>query len=363
MQRLPIATPRYSTVGALELLRADVHQLGLYHRPTGRLILELLFALAISLGGAAFAIFADGIVSKIAWMIVSTAGTLGVATGVHTASHNAFSEHEWVNKLIGYLGYSFFLNQSFTAWQHSHIAIHHRAPNIMEIDGDCDLMPAFAITRPQFEATRGAARLYYRLQWIFLPLALSLDGFNRQFCSWRYLISVLRDPDRRRLSHYIDLAAMSGYWVVWFVLPMIFISPLEVLTFNAARIGLMGYALFAAFGPGHFPAEATCFTIVARPTDFYERQLHSTVNFRNGPLRQFFLCGLQFQIEHHLFPGIPHCHYPALRPLVKRFAEQQGFPYSELGWLSAIWKSYQVFITPKDVVGEPCGSFIVKGNG
>ena len=223
------------------------------------------------------------------------------------------------------------------------------------VDGDCDLMPMFAITRPQFEASRGLARLYYRVQWIFLPLMLPLDGINRQIGSWRFLYNAIRDPQTRRREHFIDLAAMTGYWVCWFIVP-IFVFGLPaggVFAYHALRMMSLGYALFATFGPGHFPEQAVCYTPQSRPADFFERQLSASYNFESGLLRQFFVCGLQYQVEHHLFPSVSHCYYPRISKLVEKFAKEQGLPYYTSGWLKSIWLSYRVFFVPKEVIGDP----------
>ena len=58
---------------------------------------------------------------------------------------------------------------------------------------------------------------------------------------------------------------------------------------------------------------------------------------------------MQYQIEHHLFPGVPHVYYPKLSPLVRRFCEENGYPYRTLGWAEAIWKSLIIFRNPKKV--------------
>lgn len=344
-----MAEPLAARIGAMETLRAEVRSMGCLERPTGRFLLELLFTLVVCVGGAVVAIRADGWGLRALGMLVSTAGTLGVATNIHTASHGAISRHEWVNQLVAYLGYPFFLNLSLTSWWRTHIALHHRVPNVLGVDGDIKLMPLFAVTIPEYESARGAVRAYRRVQWLALLLLLPLDAPKRMWKGWSFLLSQLRDPTLRKTEHWIDMAAMSGYWVAWVGVPMLFYPPWQVLAFTGVRVGLIGFALFAAFAPGHMPAEAECFTPESRPTDFFERQLRATVNFRSGPLRQFFLGGLQFQIEHHLFPSVTHVHYPRLRPLVMRFAKEQGYPYREFGWPLALWKAFDVFIHPKPV--------------
>lgn len=355
----PAALPaRTARSLAFEELREEVRRRG-YTRPaTGRLLFELALTLVVGVVGSAMTVVLPGW-WKVLGTLVMTAGWLGVATNIHTATHGATSTRPWLNDAISYL-YPLLFNLSATSWWKSHIAVHHRAPNVMGIDGDCDLMPMFAITRPQFEAQRGLRRVYYRLQWIVLPFLLPLDGFNRQFGSWKFLFTALRDPEVRRSEHWIDLAAMTGYWLLWWVVP-IYVLHLPVggvVGFHLLRMAMLGYALFITFGPGHFPAEAVCYTPESKPCDFFERQLTASMNFKSGPIREHFVGGLQFQVEHHLFPSVSHTYYPEIARLVEKFAREQGLPYHNAGWLSTIWKSYRVFFVPKDVIGDPTESQI-----
>ncbi len=128
---------------------------------------------------------------------------------------------------------------------------------------------------------------------------------------------------------------------------------LGVVAYHMIRMVALGYALFATFGPGHFPAQAVCYTPQSRPADFFERQLTASFNFKSGPLRRFFVCGLQYQVEHHLFPSVSHTYYPEISRLVEQFAREQGLPYYSEGWLKSLWLSYRVFFVPKDVIGDP----------
>jgi linoleoyl-CoA desaturase len=79
-------------------------------------------------------------------------------------------------------------------------------------------------------------------------------------------------------------------------------------------------------------------------------QIGATVNFRTGWFGRFVCSGLEYQIEHHLFPNISHTRLPEVSLLVRDYCRLHGVPYRTLGWAEAVFKSVAVFIVPKPVV-------------
>jgi fatty acid desaturase len=93
-------------------------------------------------------------------------------------------------------------------------------------------------------------------------------------------------------------------------------------------------------------------------SDYLLLQTTTTVNYRSGRLGRFFCCGADYQIEHHLFPGIAHTWYPRISPLLREFCAENGYPYRTLGWWEGIRKSLAVFVRPKPV--EPALEALVR---
>lgn len=330
-------------------LRAE----GFYELTPWRVLGELLLHLVVCLGGLAVGVLAGPWWVKGVGFLVSTLGALGIATNTHTSSHDASGRSRRLNRFLTYLGYPFFFGMSATYWWHKHCVVHHPNPNLIGVDDDADLMPWFAINEDDYAAARGWRKLLFRVQWLVIPFALALNEFNIQLSGWRYLVPILADPERRRTAHWIDLGVLGLHWSVWVILPMFFFPPLEVLAVYGLRMGLMGYAMFVAFAPAHFPEEAAFAAGTERKTrDFVLRQTVTTVNFRTGPVGRLLCSGVEYQIEHHLFPGISHAHYPALAPRVEAFCRRHGYPYRTLGWGEATWKSLLIFRYPKRVAAE-----------
>jgi fatty acid desaturase len=335
----------------LQTLRNEVKQRGLYEKATGRVVFELAIHLTVALGGIAVFIVSESLWVRTCAILLSTVGTMSVGTNTHTSSHHGTSSKKWVNELLAYFGYPLFLGLSATYWRYMHIVRHHPAPNVLGKDMDYDLMPWFSIVRKQIEGMTGFRRLYHRhLQGFVFPIALAFNGFNLQRAGWSYLIKTLRDPGQRKKAHVIDTGAMLLHYVVWIVAPMAFFPVSSVLLFYLLRTGLAGYAMFAVLAPGHFPAEAILLEKVdMEEENFVLRQAATSINFRTGILGQLMCSGLEYQVEHHIFPSLSHVYYPKVRPLMEEFCRENGYPYRTLGWGEAIWKSYRVLWIPKAV--------------
>ena len=314
------------------------------------MLIELAGHLAITFSGIALVLLSSGLALRALGILATALGSLGVATNTHTASHNGTTSRRRINHLLTYLGYPLFVQLSATYWWNKHVVRHHPAPNVLGIDDDTDLLPWFALTQQDLASSRGLARLYYRLQWLVFPIALAGNGFQLQFASWRYLLGALADRRRRAAAHWIDLAALLGYWVAWFVIPALLFPVGNVFLFNFLRILLMGYGLFFVLAPAHLPAPAVCVRPEGESADLVLRQTAATVNFRTGPYGRFLCAGLDYQIEHHLFPDISHVYYRRMSAMVEQYCREHGYPYRRLGWGRAIVETLRVLRRPKPVI-------------
>ena len=339
-----------SDPASLSTLKWEIFRRGWYRKPTGRLLLELLGHLVVALAGLVLAAAAPNLPVLVCGLVVSTLGSMGVATNTHTSAHHATSERRWLNDLLTYFGCPFFLGLSATYWRHKH-ARHHSAPNVVGLDDDVSFWPVFALTDEEVSRSHGFWRLYYtRLQWLVLPFALAGAGFNMQKNGWLHVLRMLADRRRRRRAHGADLAALLLHFVAAIGLPALFLPASTALALYVARFGAFGYAILAVFGPAHMPAEAVCVSVSAPPRDYVLRHASSTLNFRTGWLGRLICSGLDYQIEHHLFPDVSHVHYPAMSQLVEDFCATRGLPYRRYGWTEALRKTFLAFQTPKPVL-------------
>ena len=132
---IPSRTP------ALTALRRELTARGFGRKAPGRVITELAVHVVLAVGGLVVFFVSDNLVLRIAGLLVSTAGSTGVGTNTHTSSHYATSDRRWVNEVLTFFGYPFFLGLSATFWWNKHVVVHHPAPNVIDIDDDADFMP------------------------------------------------------------------------------------------------------------------------------------------------------------------------------------------------------------------------------
>jgi linoleoyl-CoA desaturase len=329
-------------------LRKKFQELGFFRPAAGTVLAQFMAHLVVCMFGLLLTVQASTIPVKLLGLIVSTVGMLGVATNTHTASHNASTRNRWLNRALLLVGYPFLVQLSATYWVHKHVIVHHPVPNVVGLDDDIDFAPWFAITDTDYQNATGLTKFWYDVQWLIFPIAVLLNGFNAQVTGWKFLLNKLFSRDRE-VKHWCDLGAMLAHIGVWVILPMFYFDPLCVLLLYAARIGLMGYAMFITFAPAHFPEEASAVAASNRSADFALIQCANTLNFRTGPIGRLVCSGLDYQIEHHLFPTVSHVYYPQMSPYVQDFCARLGYPYRTLSWLEAIWKSFAVMKHRKSV--------------
>jgi len=215
---------------------------------------------------------------------------------------------------------------------------HHAHPN--DLERDPDVAPGALVFDAEHSARRtGIGRLLASVQaYLFFPMLL-LEGLNLHLASARALRSG-RLPTRWLEGSLLALHATAYVTVVALVLPW----P-QALAFVAVQQAIFGLYMGVSFAPNHkgMPME--------RPEDnwdYLRRQVITSRNVTGGPVMDRIFGGLNYQIEHHLFPSMPS---PALRdvqPLVRAFCAERGVPYAECGVL----ESYRQSLAHLDTVGR-----------
>lgn len=334
----------------LRRLRADLRAIGCYERPFARLLVTWLGMLAVGLGALVVFVTVPFVAARIAALVVAGLAFTSLATLGHTASHGAASDRRALSASLWYATYPLLLQVSARYWHWSHIQLHHPAPNVVGLDADCDLRPGFALNEQHVESGGPRARRWYGVQGYFLPFALLYNGFNIQRQGWKRLIHELRDPRERSAATYADLGCMVLHLLLCVAMPMLFFPAWKVLAVYSTLVTLVGVGMFAVLAPGHYPAAAVCLDESQRDAgDFYLRQAVATVNFRTGWFGSLLCSGLEFQLEHHLFPSLSHVHLRRASPLIKAFCARHGLPHRTLSWRRAVWECYLVFFRPKPV--------------
>jgi fatty acid desaturase len=288
-------------------------------------------------GWAAFFAIGDS------WAQIAVAGVLAVlfaqaALVAHDIAHRQVfrsrRRSEFAGRLAGNLG----IGMSYGWWMEKHTR-HHANPNHEDLDPD--VSPDILVwSTDQARASRGLARFVGRWQaFLFLPL-LTLEGFNLHVASVR----ALRRPGLRR--RWLEAALLCAHFAGYLAALLTVLSPVKALVFLAVHQGLFGVYLGCTFAPNH--KGMPTLTGDDRP-DFLRRQVLTSRNVRGGWLVDVALGGLNYQIEHHLFPNMPTPNLRRAQPMVRAYCRRLGIPYEETGLLA----SYGIALRHLHEVGRP----------
>ncbi|TSI13294.1 acyl-CoA desaturase [Brevibacterium aurantiacum] len=312
-----MAVERY--VESYRQLSGTIHDSGLLRRRRGfyltRIIIWLL-ALAVLL--AAVVIFGA------TWFQLITAGLIGMVMAQlgflsHEAAHReVFASrelNEWTSRIVAGL----FMGLSFSWWMAKHNT-HHAYPNQEGEDPDIE-SNLIAMTPNAASRRRGFGAFLASHQGAFFVPLLFLEGANLHFASLKTLLTAPNVP--HRVTEIVLIAIRFGAYLTLLFLVLPFGM---ACAFFGVQVGFFGILLGGAFALNH----------IGMPTvekgmhiDFLRRQVVMSRNIKDGPVARFLLGGLQFQIEHHLFPAAPRPSLPVMQKIVREHCAKHDIPYTE----------------------------------
>jgi len=312
---------------ALYLADARTRKAGLF-----RLYVKAVVALASIFASWAFLLVAH---PGFPLIIVSLAGlafgALLTAFSVqHDANHGAAFRGRRLNHLLGWTADAL-LGFSSHAWRVKHNVSHHTYTNVDGCDDDVSQVPLARFAPAQ------QPRPWYRFQQYYIWLLYTLVGVRWQtigdlvsLVRRRFGESTLRRPHGWGLAAFVTGKVFFFGWAIG--VPLLFYPWWAVLVTYLGFTMLLGLVMATTFQLAHCVEEATFATredVIAERPVWAVHQVETTVDFcpRNRALT-WMLGGLNFQIEHHLFPGVPHTHYPEIAPIVRRNCAKYGVRYT-----------------------------------
>ena len=341
LEQEPTARPASAPTGRWSeytQLSRQLRQAGLLERRRGWYAARIGLNLALLAAGcAAFAILGDSW-----WQLVTAAYLAVVFTQLafigHDAGHRQIFRSRRANDRVGLLHANLATGISFGWWVPKHNA-HHSNPNHEDLDPDISIT-ALAFTADQARSKHGLVRLVARSQgWLFFPLLL-LEAAHLHLASTK---AILRGSGRANtVEGLVLLAHLAGYVtvLVWVL------SPAQAVAFLVVHQGLFGLYLGCAFAPNH---KGMPTLTQADELDFVRRQVLTSRNVAGSRPVDFVLGGLNYQIEHHLFPNMPRPNLRHAQPLIRAFCAQHGLPYVEASLLG----SYTEAVRHLHAVGAP----------
>jgi fatty acid desaturase len=319
-------------------LSRQIKQAGLLERRHGWYAARIGLNLALlAAGWVTFAVIGES------WWQLATAAYLAVvftqiAFVGHDAGHRQIFRSRGRNDLVGLLHANLLTGVSFDWWVGKHNR-HHSNPNHEELDPDISIT-ALAFTADQASSKHGLIRLIARYQaWLFFPLLL-LEAAHLHLASIK---SILKGSGR---ANTIEGLLLLTHVAAYLTALLLVLTPLQAVAFIVVQQGLFGLYLGCSFAPNH---KGMPTLTEADQLDFLRRQVLTSRNVRGSWLVDFVLGGLNYQIEHHLFPNMPRPNLRRAQPLIRAFCERHGLDYTE----ASLFCSYAEAVRHLHLVGAP----------
>jgi linoleoyl-CoA desaturase len=260
---------------------------------------------------------------------------------MHDANHGSYSTKTWVNDLLG-LSMNI-LGASAYFWKQKHNIIHHTYTNVDGIDDDIAKSPIIR----QCETQKWVPA--HKIQHLYLMPAYAMSGifwvftmdFKKYFSKKIYTTAAWKMSLK---NHIIFWGTKVFYISFYMVIPAMVLGVGPWLLGYFVVMAALGITMSTIFQLAHV-VENTEFEHIDMDetkhveTAWAEHELRTTSNFAmNNSVLSWFVGGLNFQVEHHLFPRVSHIHYPAISKIVQEKCREFNMPYLYYNTLSeAFW--------------------------
>ncbi|HAA17016.1 MAG TPA: acyl-CoA desaturase [Cytophagales bacterium] len=271
-------------------------------------------------------------------------GVAGIGLSVmHDANHGSYSKYPWVNKMLG-LSLNLVGGAAFT-WKVQHNVLHHTYTNVYDMDEDISPRGLFRFSPDS--KFRKIHRFQHLYAWFFYG-ALTLSWVIAKDFNRLHRYHKLGLIEKQKTTYGRELAVIIISKVVYFTyvigLPLLFtdFSIGQIILGFVVMHYIAGMILALIFQPAHVEESTEFFQPNddgKLPSAWAVHQLFTTSNFAmRSRLFTWFIGGLNYQVEHHLFPNICHVHYRKLSKIVRKTAKEFDLPYkSRPTFAHALW--------------------------
>jgi linoleoyl-CoA desaturase len=266
---------------------------------------------------------------------------------MHDGAHGSYSSRKWVNTFMGFslniLGGNVYI------WSQKHNINHHSYTNVEGMDDDIDIKPFIRVHADQKRHWYHRFQHYYGLIlygttylfWVFM------NDFNKYFSG-----KIAEHTKMRKMNtpeHFNFWISKILYVFFFIVFPFFFAGIIQTLLGYFIMSFSAGIVISIVFQLAHIVEDAQFVTpngdSMKIETEWAKHQINTTVNFATrSKSMSWLLGGLNFQVEHHLFPKISHVHYPEINKIVKQTCEEFNVMYKEFPTVLAAIRSHLIHL-------------------
>lgn len=263
-------------------------------------------------------------------IVVAAVFSTSIAMMGHEGSHKSFSSSPARNVVLQYVTFPLFSGLSALYWRDKHDRQHHGHPNVPDRDPDIKPWPFVSCREDHLSAPAFRRWIIRSFQswgvWLWSPLMAA--GMRR--LSLHFLVSHRRQHGFSWLW-LLDVVCVLAHYTLWMVVPSLIWGPLIGIGVYTAVWGLVGPMLVLVFAPAHIGLP-----LVLDPRRDWIHQLDTTRNLEMPRFVSWFFIGLDYQVEHHLFPKIPHQSLPRAAAITSAWCHARGLPYKSVPYLYAL---------------------------
>jgi len=276
------------------------------------------------------------------WFQLLIAAALGilltqVAFLSHEANHKQILTSGPANDRVGRVLAAGIVGISYSWWNTKH-SRHHANPNQVGRDPDIEVDTIRFLEEDAAKVSGPMSFITRKQGWLFFPL-LTLEGLNLHFLGIKHLLS--RGEVKGR---WTELAMIVARFAV-LLTPVFFFLPLGMaFAFLGVQLAVFGVYMGASFAPNH---KGMPIIAPGAKLDFFSKQVRTSRNIRGGWWATWLMGGLNYQVEHHLFPSMPRPHLSKAREIVMEQCRTLGVPYTE----TSLIQSYGIVIAYLNRVG------------
>ena len=274
--------------------------------------------------------------SKTVWLLLAILMGFGMAgigmCVMHDANHGSYSKNNTLNRIIGFFSMGLLSGNSLN-WRIQHNIIHHTFTNVHEHDEDI-APPGFLRFEPHTEKKK-IHKFQFLYAWFFYGLMTLMWSTVKDFKQVvRYNKGGYLKAANTTFAKELSIVIISKIlYFSYMIIPYLIIPEMSFLNWLTGYVVMhyvAGLTLALVFQVAHV-TEDNEFPLVTEgelETNFIEHQLRTTMNFAMGNrFISYMVGGLNYQVEHHLFPAISHIHYPKISKIVAHTAKEFNMPY------------------------------------